>query len=458
MKKTFKTLISVILVLFLAISSSALSSNNTILDENISVQPITVNDCYTIAENFIKSYYLAQQTSSRVNFENYFFYSSLNNYLQTTLKSSYFLAENDTVGDIKNSLIADSVFVNCSLLSYNISDNAIELNIQIEMAIKYPKSTSPSYFGNSVDFLFVPTNNTYKIADIIFEDELNTEISLDTDKWNYEKNASYIQQRIQQQEQNHTKFSQNVLKVKEYALSIMEIPTESINKAINSHTTQSSRSLYSFNRSAMASYAKRTAPLKRNTDNKLYYNGNSARGSSQAPYYYDFSAFSGSYDCTNFVSHCLLAGGAKMNKNSNPSTGWYFNNTGASGATTRSYTWSSVTQFGNMLINNSSNGPRGNVGDYYSVGLELGDIIQFAYSDYNAGSYGHTTIITKELYGDFLSNYSSEIGPIMNCGITSRSSNSSYKIDQNFYRKLLNLDGGNTVVGCRCIHLTGYAY
>lgn len=252
-------------------------------------------------------------------------------------------------------------------------------------------------------------------------------------------------------------FKHNILNFKDYVIALNVAPIE--RQDSNRLSASSSLTIKTFNKTKMVSYAKKTARLVTSSNNKLYNtDGTSARGSSEAPYYYDFNSFQGSYDCTNFISHCLLAGGAKMNQNGSPSTGWYFNNVNAPSSTSRSYTWSSVTRLGDMLISNTGKGPRGNQVNYYGNGLVLGDIIQFQYSDYAVGSYGHSAIITKDFYADFLSEYSSEIGPIINCGITSRSFRSGGTVNQNFYRKILNLDGGNVVVGYRCIHLTNYAY
>ena len=56
---------------------------------------------------------------------------------------------------------------------------------------------------------------------------------------------------------------------------------------------------------------------------------NPSSGGSGVPYY-DFSKIKNNYDCTNFVSHALLAGGAKPYKPSGATgiigTGWYYTN------------------------------------------------------------------------------------------------------------------------------------
>ncbi|OMF31325.1 amidase domain-containing protein [Paenibacillus sp. FSL H8-0259] len=58
----------------------------------------------------------------------------------------------------------------------------------------------------------------------------------------------------------------------------------------------------------------------------------SSGNSSYAPYY-DFSAIAN--DCTNFISHSLLAGGAKENR-----TSWYYDSLSA-----RTPSWAGVNEF-----------------------------------------------------------------------------------------------------------------
>lgn len=70
--------------------------------------------------------------------------------------------------------------------------------------------------------------------------------------------------------------------------------------------------------------------------------------------YYDFSLITGNHDCTNFISHCLLAGGASKNVSAN---GWYYNT-----LSDRTPSWSNVNYLHNFLVHNSSTrGPKGKV-------------------------------------------------------------------------------------------------
>ena len=107
-------------------------------------------------------------------------------------------------------------------------------------------------------------------------------------------------------------------------------------------------------------------------------------------YYYDFSQISGNWDCTNFVSHCLLAGGATPYKQSS-GNGWYYNS-----LSDRSASWSGVPNLYNFLTTNTTKGPSG-WGNSYALfnpnsnyPCNEGDIIQF----YNGSVWRHSSIVT----------------------------------------------------------------
>lgn len=117
-------------------------------------------------------------------------------------------------------------------------------------------------------------------------------------------------------------------------------------------------------------------------------------GDSTVPYY-DFSLIPGNYDCTNFVSHAILAGRANIYYNSNPSTGWYYK-----ALNNRSYSWSGVPNLRNFLISNAPVGPFGseiNYTTYSNINLipyEFGDVIQF-YEGEGYNNWRHSGIVTQ---------------------------------------------------------------
>ena len=116
--------------------------------------------------------------------------------------------------------------------------------------------------------------------------------------------------------------------------------------------------------------------------------------------YYDFSEISGNYDCTNFVSHAVLAGGANINDTGNSgisATGWYYRN-----LSNRSSSWSGVSHFYNYMTTNTTyNTAAGQSFQYTLNGAYWGqgDVMQFRFN--GSSTYSHSTIITiKERSSD----------------------------------------------------------
>ncbi len=117
-----------------------------------------------------------------------------------------------------------------------------------------------------------------------------------------------------------------------------------------------------YNRKAAAEYAR---------DWALKYN----------PRYYHFGGIGG--DCTNYISQCLFAGGAKMDFNQN--LGWYYLSLNK-----RSPSWSGVEELYSYLTRTKGRGLKGEIWPLNK--LQIGDIIQLRQNPYR---YNHTVIITK---------------------------------------------------------------
>lgn len=121
-----------------------------------------------------------------------------------------------------------------------------------------------------------------------------------------------------------------------------------------------------------------------------YNKQNPTSGGKGVPYY-DFSKISENYDCTNFASHALLAGGANVYKPTGSSgissKGWYY-----SSVNNRSSSWSGVTNLHSFLTKNKTKGPAGTSSAYSSkAGTKgIGDIIQC----HNGSVWRHSVIVT----------------------------------------------------------------
>lgn len=112
------------------------------------------------------------------------------------------------------------------------------------------------------------------------------------------------------------------------------------------------------------------------------------------PRYLDFSLIGeDNYDCTNFVSHAVLAGGTPTFDTGEWGIlpyGWYYRD-----LNNRSSSWSGVAPLFDFLTQNKVRGPVGEYRRYEDIysgnfDFEPGDIIQFSNGDF----WRHTGIIT----------------------------------------------------------------
>lgn len=121
-------------------------------------------------------------------------------------------------------------------------------------------------------------------------------------------------------------------------------------------------------------------------------------GGAPGAVYFDFSTIPGNWDCTNFVSHAVLAGRAPMNKpyggTGVRAEGWYFYS-----INDRSHSWSGVEPFYRFMTTNRARGPQGEGMSFsaYREGdfAEIGDIIQLDHLGQEAnGTWDHSTVVT----------------------------------------------------------------
>lgn len=275
--------------------------------------------------------------------------------------------------------------------------------------------------------LFIKTGDGYKIADWYTDstfsyDQINrgTAISMnDPDIWFKSSSASILSNCEEYQD----------------CLEASLQSTAALVADVNENSVARAATSVDFNRSAMATYAL-------NNCSKT----NPSRGSSQVPEYKDFSTVSStSWDCTNFISHVMLSGGAPVYNNgvNQSTTGWYYVN-----LNNRSSSWSSVEQFNTYVTNNYINhnkGPAALSSVYYSniefspysYNSSLGNVIQI---NYGGATFGHSTVITG-----FIQN----AGGTYNACITSRTAPGNY----NYNRSLSAAYPGNTY---RLISLISY--
>jgi len=116
-----------------------------------------------------------------------------------------------------------------------------------------------------------------------------------------------------------------------------------------------------YNRPAAVAYARRWAMLRN-------------------PKYGDFSALGG--DCSNFISQCLIAGGAVMNETKD--VGWFYHSMNS-----RAAGWTAVPYLYKFLVNNRGRGPFGHEVPLEEV--EPGDIIQLKFA--GMPDYSHSLFV-----------------------------------------------------------------
>lgn len=175
-----------------------------------------------------------------------------------------------------------------------------------------------------------------------------------------------------------------VERIKEYYEEIREkiyLATE--NKDIPDVPVRST--LYSLNRSAMVTWA------ASNYNATLPTSGNST----YVPTYVDFPSIDNAYDCTNFVSHSILAGGSVVYDTGGSgisSTGWYCRN-----ISNRASSWAGVSNLHAFLTSNSVKGPAGTEISYSTIyapsgyfPYQAGDLMQF----HNGSVWRHSALIT----------------------------------------------------------------
>lgn len=101
---------------------------------------------------------------------------------------------------------------------------------------------------------------------------------------------------------------------------------------------------------------------------------------SRNPAYDNFDAMGG--DCTNFISQCLFAGGAKMQYRK--TFGWYYTD-----LNNRAPAWTGVSQLYKFLTENKGIGPYG--AECTAEELEPGDLVQLHFGT----DWAHTLLVVS---------------------------------------------------------------
>lgn len=429
MKNRLKTLLSLLLSMVVlsliviqpvfAIDQSLIETTN-IGSELSSISDVVNIDCQKVADTFFNRYYgyfygNEKKEDLEKIYDTYFTNDILKQYLSLTMYSSK--------EDFKANNGVSDFSVQALLLEYDVKDSLIWCKYLVAVEFKYQNCEKCSGITRTAQIVFDKSSDNIKIIDCYINDIININIRGDIENigfTNIWENSSTSKYYLDEAKVSKMKYLNEISSMNSYSNS--------------SKVTIESRGITDLQRQNMATYA------INNCDVQYPQSGNSNYAS-----YVDFYLLGG-FDCTNFASHCLLAGGAipvDTGGNGISSTGWYFRN-----SNNRSSSWSGVDYFYNFLINNSGNGPKGehraftyNCPQNYLT-CKIGDFIQINYE--NDTVYNHTTIVTSIAN---VSNYS--LCP----RITSRSGyNSGYSANNN----VLITDTGyiNSNYSRRVIHIT----
>ena len=294
-----------------------------------------ITKCYNLATNALKLYYECVDTGQTFEYEQI---ADINPILLAYIKDKVTtqLRYAET-----NALLKTNYFLTFNLLSFEYIGEAILLSIQTKASFNYIDLPNiSSGFSEVSDIVFVPDSNTWMLNDWYIQEDYydmftrgsaSSYLSLtQSDKFCPLSDNSVSQRQAQIDAQ-----------LREYDISVPpSIQPESSNQEIvlDGQPTQTRATLYSLNKTSISNYAK----------NYCSYTSPPSGGSGVP--YYDFSQISGAYDCTNFVSHSLLAGGAVMYDSGisgiTGTTYWYFRSTA-----NRSSPWAGVNELFSFLIN-----------------------------------------------------------------------------------------------------------
>lgn len=360
---------------------SGILSVSAINQESLSSTP------YQFATKFLSEYYNAIDQYDSFNFSDYIDLNNLLTYVNNKVESKRYKSVVYGTDDMQNYKLS------FTLKNSEIINDYIKLTISAETKFNYKNANLNSGYSQ-INQIIISNDNDYKIVDwYISSDSYDMQLRGDMlnisncDYWNIN---TRILTNINQKQQNlNNKIKQYYDDLKVQSKWTEDNSVYSDNAATLSTLTSTRSTLYSLNRSNMVTWA----------NNNCSENNPSSGNSNQVSSYYDFSSIPYNYDCTNFVSHALLAGGAVVYDTGNSgisSTGWYFRD-----INNRSSSWSGVSNLYNFLTSNTTKGPAGSYLAYSSIyapsgnfPYQSGDILQF----HNGSIWRHSTLITGYTY------------------------------------------------------------
>ncbi len=330
-------------------------------------------EVYDTLYGFFRDYYNAIGVYSAIDTDEYILNNGLREYLKNKITTKQYRSEVYGKNDIEN------LSLKLSATEIKTDGAMIEIDIVATASYNYKGSAVESGFGEQWRVFLKNKDDRYVIFDVCSSDSYDEEVRGKLSEIYYtDWEDGGDKEILLKQAEINDKIIAYYDKMKH---ELKEGNSISGNKSEEkSGGTRSS--LYSLSKTAIKNWAlnncSQTTP---------------SSGNSSLADYYDFSQIPGNYDCTNFVSHAILAGGSNEYDNGNPNTGWYYNS-----LSDRSYSWTVVDRLYQFLVNNNTKGPVGYSIAYnhiYAPGgnyfYNPGDIMQF--QNYS-GVWRHSTIIT----------------------------------------------------------------
>lgn len=371
------------LVVTLSIPTATASSTDMNSDKGPALNTSDVEKAFSLAQDILTSYYLninlgTENVAGGSNIDTNLLKPELLNYLEQKIKTKQFVT---TAAEAEK----ENYTLNHTLESSEVTKEGIYLVISTVAKFNYVGSESDSGFGRVSNMFFEKTSTGFTLTDWYMPYDYYDEFvrgQMDNSSQLFSNSKLDDTNISRRQAELHDKIASGFSKAQEIPSPMTNLDAE----VSPFEVPAPNATLRSLNKKNIVTWARNNMVASPKSGNGV------------VPYY-DFSQIPDNWDCTNFVSHALLAGGAVVYDTGGTgisSTGWYFRN-----VSNRSSSFSGVPKLHEFLTTNRTKGPAGTsityrTFDYFAPNhpYELGDILQF----YQSGSYNnwrHSTIITE---------------------------------------------------------------
>lgn len=358
MKKLFSILLSIVMCISLSVFTFA----DTVDDGR-----------FEFATEFLTKFYRYAYLCEVSDFSDYIASENFLTYINEYAESEY------TKRVIQNSA-SKALEVEYEILDTHYYDDCVKYEVLSKLYFTYETYGNPHATDSGIMWrgseIIVSGTEDFEILDWYceFNDYTIRDEPASPDFWENQADADEVLTLLEERTEAALSFFQEV--AAKTAAETGAVASESTTALVQP------RVIWPLNKSAMVTWAKNNALASTLTS------GNP----SIIPTYFDFSTISNNFDCTNFASHAILAGGAPMYNNSNKSTGWYYVDAVLGNY---SHSWSGVIKLHEFLTKSTGYGPHGREIEYSDIvnnnyTYVAGDLIQY----HNGSKWSHTAIIT----------------------------------------------------------------